>query len=153
MAYIEGEKATGCIFCVDGEEARWRERLILAMTPFALVMLNRFPYNNGHLLVAPRTHKARLEDLTTEEFFSLMGALRRSVVLVNQALQPQGMNLGMNLGRCAGAGVEDHLHWHVVPRWEGDTNFMPVVGAVKVLPQHLMESYDRLQPFFAAFQE
>ena len=151
MAYIEEEKPQKCIFCINVAEARWRDDLILAATTFSLVMLNKFPYNNGHLLVAPCRHTASLEELPAEEFSELMVMLRQAVAVVSRALRPQGMNLGMNLGKCAGAGVEAHLHWHIVPRWEGDTNFMPVVGEVRVMPQHLLESYDRLRPFFAGF--
>lgn len=151
MTYIEEEKPQKCIFCIDVAENRWRDYLVLTATTFSLIMLNKFPYNNGHLLVAPHRHTARLEELPAEEFSDLMAALRQAVAVVSRALCPQGMNLGMNLGKCAGAGVETHLHWHVVPRWEGDTNFMPVMGEVRVMPQHLLESYDRLRPFFAGF--
>lgn len=153
MAYIEEEKPQECIFCIQVAEDRWRDSLILTVTAFSLVMLNKFPYNNGHLLVAPQRHTASLEELPAEEFSDLMAVLRQAAVAVNRALRPQGMNLGMNLGKCAGAGVAAHLHWHMVPRWEGDTNFMPVVGEVRVIPQHLLESYDRLRPFFAAVPE
>jgi ATP adenylyltransferase len=113
-------------------------------------VLNKYPYNNGHLLIAPHRHTAQLADLSGGEFQDLMELLRRAVAVTETALQPQGLNIGMNLGACAGAGVADHLHWHVVPRWAGDTNFMPVVGAVRVLPQHLLESYDRLRPYFTS---
>jgi ATP adenylyltransferase len=151
MAYIEKEKLQKCIFCIDIVEDRWRDYLILTATASSLVMLNKFPYNNGHLLIAPHRHIAKLEKLSAKEFSDLMAVMRQAVAVVSQALHPQGINLGMNLGKCAGAGVEDHLHWHIVPRWEGDNNFMPVVGEVRVMPQHLLESYDRLQPFFSDF--
>ena len=111
-------------------------------------MLNKYPYNNGHLLLAPKRHEKDLPSLPVEEYVDLNEALRRSVDILRKILNPGGINLGMNLGHCAGAGVEDHLHWHVVPRWEGDTNFMPVVAETKVMPQHLLDSYDRLKPYF-----
>jgi ATP adenylyltransferase len=113
-------------------------------------MLNKYPYNNGHLLLAPKRHENHLEDLPDNEHADLQEALRRSLAIVRAVLNPGGINLGMNLGKCAGAGVEDHLHWHIVPRWEGDTNFMPVVGETRVMPQHLLESYDRLKPHFTS---
>ena len=149
MAYIEGRRPERCIFCVEAQpQESWRERLILAVTDRSVVMLNKFPYNNGHLLVAPRGHKPCLEELSAREFSDLMTTLRRGVAAVNELLRPQGANVGMNLGKCAGAGIEGHLHWHVVPRWEGDTNFMPVTGETKVISEHLMHTYDRLRPFF-----
>ena len=149
MRYIEAEKPSGCIFCPPAtDEAALRSALILEVTPYSHVMLNKYPYNNGHLLIAPRRHTAVLADLPEGEFIDLMALLRRAVAVLETALHPQGINVGLNLGTCAGAGVTDHLHSHVVPRWTGDTNFMPVVSAVRVLPQHLLESYDRLRPYF-----
>ena len=149
MAYIEeGSKKPGCIFCDKLAAADGRANLVLAQTAHSLVMLNKYPYNSGHLLLAPKKHTNQLSALLREEYEDLCGSLRLSVDIVLKALKPGGINLGMNLGRCAGAGVEDHLHWHVVPRWDGDTNFMPVVGEAKVISQHLLESYDRLSPFF-----
>jgi ATP adenylyltransferase len=153
MRYIE-EGITGeCIFCAPAAQEVRRQHLILCVTPHARVMLNKYPYNNGHLLVSPRRHTARLADLPEDEYNDLMALLRRAVAVLDTALRPQGMNIGLNLGTCAGAGITDHLHWHVVPRWTGDTNFMPVIGAVKVMPQHLMESYDQLSPLFTASPE
>lgn len=149
MTYIEGEKPDGCIFCTSTEDALLRSSLILGTSQHARVMLNKYPYNNGHLLVAPHRHTAQLTDLPEEEFCDLMALLRRALDVVQTVFRPEGVNIGMNLGVCAGAGVADHLHWHLVPRWTGDTNFMPVIGAVRVLPQHLLESYDRLRPYFA----
>lgn len=148
MAYVGGTApARGCIFCIPPEADR-RERLMLGTTPAAVVMLNRYPYTSGHLLVAPRRHVAALTDLTDAEYGDLGAALRRSAASVEAALGPQGMNLGMNLGACAGAGVLDHVHWHVVPRWAGDTNFMTTIAEARVMPQHLLETYDRLLPAF-----
>ncbi len=152
MTYIEDDtKKEGCIFCDKLKVADGRLTLVLAQTLHSVVMLNKYPYNNGHLLLAPRRHASQLSSLLLEEYADLSQALRGSVDILLKVLKPGGINVGMNLGRCAGAGVEDHLHWHVVPRWEGDTNFMPVVGEVRVMPQHLLESYDRLSPFFRAF--
>jgi ATP adenylyltransferase len=155
MAYIEqDDKAEeGCIFCTKPRQHDPREALILTQTKHSLVMLNKYPYNSGHLLLAPKRHEKQLENLPDNEHADLQEALRRSLVIMRAVLNPGGINLGMNLGKCAGAGVEDHLHWHMVPRWEGDTNFMPVVGETRVLPQHLLDSYDRLKPHFARIGE
>ncbi len=152
MAYIDQHpKGAGCIFCDKARENNLREALILARTRHVLVMLNKYPYNNGHLLIAPERHEADLSNLSAQEYAELNDALRQSVAIVREALNPGGVNLGMNLGKCAGAGVEDHLHWHIVPRWEGDTNFMPVAAETRVMPQHLIDSYDRLAPHFSNF--
>ncbi|MBI2988826.1 MAG: HIT domain-containing protein [Deltaproteobacteria bacterium] len=152
MAYVEeGSEQSGCIFCEKLKATDARSSLLLTQTAHSLVMLNKYPYNSGHLLLAPKRHTDRLSDLLREEYDDLCDSLRSSVDVVLKVLKPGGVNLGMNLGRCAGAGVKDHLHWHVVPRWEGDTNFMPVVGEVRVISQHLLESYDRLSPFFREF--
>lgn len=152
MAYIEeGSKKADCIFCDKLKEMDARSSLVLTQTVHSLVMLNKYPYNSGHLLLAPKRHINQLSVLSRAEHEDLCESLRSSVDIVLKVLKPGGINLGMNLGRCAGAGVEDHLHWHVVPRWDGDTNFMPVVGEVRVISQHLLESYDRLSPFFKGF--
>lgn len=152
MRYIEEGTTNVCIFCssTGAEPEARRHSLILWVTSHARVMLNKYPYNNGHLLVAPRRHTALLADLPEHEYNDLMALLRRSVAVIETALRPQGINIGLNLGICAGAGIADHLHWHIVPRWNGDTNFMPVIGEVKVMPQHLLASYDQLYPFFAS---
>lgn len=151
MTYIDNAKEEGCIFCDRYKVGDARSALVLAETPYSVVMLNKYPYNSGHLLLAPKRHTNRFSHLPPEEYEDLHQSMRESVEILLKVLKPGGINLGMNLGRCAGAGVEDHLHWHVVPRWEGDTNFMPVVGEVRVIPQHLWESYDRLSPFFRNF--
>lgn len=148
MTYIEEEKPEGCIFCDKPREEDARANLVLAQTLHSVVMLNKYPYNSGHLLLAPRRHENQFSSLPPEEYLDLCKALRLSLDVLGRAFRPGGFNLGMNLGRCAGAGVEDHLHWHVVPRWEGDTNFMPVVGETRVIPQHLLDNYDRLSPLF-----
>jgi len=147
MAYIGAKATADCIFCVamHGDP---RERLLLGTTAMSLVMLNRYPYQNGHLMVAPRRHTASLPDLPAAEHADLAETLRRALHSLEEAFHPEGFNVGMNLGACAGAGVLEHLHWHIVPRWSGDTNFMPVLAEVRVLPQHLLETYDRLRVAF-----
>jgi len=148
MAYVTATAPpSGCIFCVG--EGGDRERLVLGTTAASIVMLNRYPYASGHLMVAPRRHTASLPDLPADEHAELADTLRRSLATLCEVLAPHGVNLGMNLGTCAGAGIADHLHWHIVPRWTGDTNFMTSVAEARVMPQHLLETYDRLRPPFA----
>jgi ATP adenylyltransferase len=149
MELIEtGEPKQGCIFCDLPQARDDRKTLVLGRSPHTFAILNRFPYNNGHLMVVPRAHIGDLGSLPREPHEELAEMLRVAVRLVGQAYGPQGYNVGMNLGRVAGAGIEEHLHWHVVPRWNGDTNFMPVLGDTKVMNEHLLSSWDRLRPLF-----
>ncbi|HZP41273.1 MAG TPA: HIT domain-containing protein [Candidatus Binatia bacterium] len=147
MAYVGDRTERECIFCA-APRGDARARLLLGTTPASLVMLNRYPYQNGHLMVAPCRHTASLADLAPGEHADLAETLRRAIASLGSAFHPDGFNVGMNLGTVAGAGIADHLHWHVVPRWAGDTNFMPVIAETKVMPQHLLETYDRLRPAF-----
>ena len=148
LAYVAAPKAPGaeepCFICRGLGEDDDRRNLIVRRTPLAVVLLNRFPYNNGHLLVAPIAHKGRLDELTPEELLETMETVRRMVRLLDELMYPDGYNIGLNLGHAAGAGLPGHLHWHVVPRWHGDTNFMPVLGDVKVIVQSLDALYDLL---------
>ena len=149
MVYIaDASKDEGCIFCTKYREADLRAALVLAQTEHSVVMMNKYPYNNGHLLIAPKHHENNLAQLPDAVFHEVNEVLRQAVEVVRGALNPGGINVGMNLGKCAGAGIEAHLHWHVVPRWEGDTNFMPVIGETRVIPQYLLDSFDQLQPYF-----
>jgi ATP adenylyltransferase len=146
----KGDAKAGCIFCDLPRSQDDRENLILGRTQHTFAILNRFPYNNGHLMVVPRAHTADLLALPAAEYGELAQMLRVAADLVGRAYAADGYNLGMNLGRVAGAGIADHLHWHVVPRWGGDTNFMPVLGETKVMIEHLYASWDRLRPLFDA---
>lgn len=152
MAYIQAGKQQGCIFCdfpaEEGEEAD-RRNLVVHRSSHAFAILNRYPYNSGHVMVVPRAHVETLEELAPEPFADLQRELVRALAAVRRAYRPEGVNLGMNLGRAGGAGIEDHLHWHLVPRWAGDTNFMPVIGDVRVVPEALDESWLRLRAAFA----
>jgi ATP adenylyltransferase len=148
MAYIGAPKSPGCIFCAAAESSDRRASLVLAQRP-AIVMLNRYPYANGHLMVAPRTHTGDFTALPAADAQVLTHTLQQAASRLAQAFQPEGMNLGMNLGRAGGAGIADHLHWHIVPRWVGDTNFMPLLAELRVMPEHLEAVYDRLEPLFA----
>jgi ATP adenylyltransferase len=151
IAYIANEKEDGCIFCNRQHEGGEQERLVLHQGKHTIVMLNKYPYNNGHLMVAPRRHVASLEDLKPEEINDLMLAIQRCCVLLKKVLSPQGFNIGANLGKAAGAGIEAHLHFHIVPRWEGDTNYMPVLADTRVISEHLEETYKRLSHVFKDF--
>ena len=126
-----------CFICRGLAGTDDRANLLALRTPGSVVVLNRFPYNNGHLLVAPRAHKGRLDELTPEELLETMETLRHMVRVLDKLMKPDGYNVGLNLGHAAGAGLPGHLHWHVVPRWHGDTNFMPILGDVKVIVQSL----------------
>jgi ATP adenylyltransferase len=148
MTYVGAPKAPGCIFCAALTTADARASLVLTQQP-AIVMLNRFPYISGHLMVAPRRHVADLGALPADEFQTLMDVMQRTATRLRDALHAEGMNIGINLGAAAGAGVTDHLHWHLVPRWNGDTNFMPLLAEVRVIPEHLEATYDTLRPLFA----
>ena len=151
MAYIleaSGPKraeSRRCLFCVQGKAAPSAKNLVLATTPLAVVMLNLYPYNVGHVLIAPRKHRAHLADLSEAEAAELGSWLARVETALRNEYRPDGLNIGMNLGRDAGAGVLGHLHWHVVPRWSGDTNFMPVTANTKVLPESLDRTYARVK--------
>src|SRR5262245_35893352 len=133
-----------CFICQGLAAAEDRRNLIAHRTPRSVVVLNRYPYNNGHLLVAPRAHKGRLDELDADELLEVMETVRHMVRVLDRLMRPDGYNIGLNLGRSAGAGLPGHLHWHIVPRWDGDTNFMPVLADVKVIAQSLDTLYDLL---------
>ncbi len=148
LAYVSGGgESAGCVFCAapDDEEAA---PLVLFRGDACYVILNLFPYNNGHLMVVPNRHVASLADATAEELSELMELTRRAEIALTEAYAPHGMNMGINLGKPAGAGLPGHLHMHVVPRWNGDTNFMTVVGETRVLPEELPATAEKLRPVF-----
>ena len=146
MEYIKKcDEIPGCIFCVLPAAQNDRENLILYRSEKCFVMLNTFPYNTGHLMIAPFKHTADMYALDDAELLEINRTIRYAVKLLTETMQPDGFNIGVNLGRTAGAGVADHIHWHIVPRWNGDTNFMPVVADTKVLPESLLGTYDRLR--------
>lgn len=153
MEYIlNNTKETECIFCPREKEHK-AERLLLFQGTRSLVVMNKYPYINGHLLVAPLSHVAALDQLKKEEMGALMTMVSHSVAILKKTMKPEGFNIGLNLGKVAGAGVEDHLHFHIVPRWNGDTNFMTVFGDVRVIPEHMEQTYWRLLPFFKEVAE
>lgn len=150
MEYILRDKQGACIFCDFAAAPRtaYRDKLVLLVQRHALVCLNRYPFAAGHLLVAPRRHVSKLEDLPLDEYDGVMHLLRETVARLSTSTKCDAMNVGFNLGKSAGAGIADHLHGHAVPRWNGDSNFMPVLADVRVLPEHLDETWKRLAPLF-----
>ncbi|WP_250846631.1 HIT family protein [Aquisphaera insulae] len=147
--YIHDSSARGpsedsCFLCRAVEESDDRANLLVHRADHAIVVLNRYPYNNGHLLVAPRVHRGRLDELSGPDLTAPIETIRGLIRILDRMLRPQGYNIGLNLGKSAGAGLPGHLHWHIVPRWDGDTNFMPVLGDAKVIVESLYAFYDRL---------
>ncbi|MGF1582010.1 MAG: HIT family protein [Gemmataceae bacterium] len=139
------ESVKDCFICRGQNEQNDKENLIVLRESEVLVVLNRFPYNNGHLLIAPNDHIGELTDLGDKQLLQCMQVIQRMVTILKGTMQPHGFNIGLNLGRAGGAGLPGHLHWHVVPRWNGDTNFMPVLGETKVISQSLEALYELLQ--------
>jgi len=153
MEYVLSPKdGQECIFCAFPARgvAHFREDLVLVVQPLAFVCLNKYPFNAGHVLVVPRRHVSSLGELSDEEYDAFTRLLRTTVACLDDASHPNGMNLGMNLGKAGGAGIADHLHAHVVPRWLGDQNFMPVIAGTHVMPEHLDATWRRLRPSFDA---
>ncbi len=151
MQYVGGEQRPGCLFCrviehPDDEDAK----LVVWRPKGAIVLLNKFPYNPGHAMVAPIAHKASLEDLDDAESADVMSAVRRTFTVLRTVMKPDGLNAGVNVGTAAGAGIPDHVHFHVVPRWNGDTNFMAVIDDVKVVNEALTQTAEKLKLAFAA---
>jgi ATP adenylyltransferase len=151
MEYIAGPAQPGCLFCRVREAPAGDDRsnLVVHRGAGSLAMLNKFPYSSGHLLVAPEAHVGSLADLDDEQTLALMRLVRRSLAVLGAVMSPEGFNVGVNQGRVAGAGIPDHVHVHVVPRWNGDTNFMPVLGEVKVISEHLERTWERVSEAFA----
>ena len=148
MQYVAEKAPPGCFFCHAATTTDVDGALTVARDAHAVTMLNKFPYGYGHLLVAPVRHVAQPDDLDDAEYDGLQRALRRASRALRAAFGPEGMNLGMNLGAAAGAGVAEHCHWHLLPRWNGDTNFMPVVGDVKVMSEHLDATLARVRAHY-----
>jgi ATP adenylyltransferase len=147
MDYILAKKEKGCLFCRKPKEKKDKENLILYRGKTAFIVMNRFPYNNGHLMVIPNRHCVDFDELNDEESQELCFLIRLSLRVLKEAFHPHGFNVGLNIGNAGGAG-EPHLHLHVVPRWNGDTNFMPALGETKVIPEYLARTYEKLYPAF-----
>jgi len=145
VEYILGEKESKCIFCEKPKQEKDEDNYILFRGKRCLVMLNAYPYNNGHLMIAPYRHIDSVEDLEDNEARETMEILSRMITLLKKVLHPQGFNVGMNLGSVAGAGIVNHLHLHLVPRWKGDTNFMPLISNTKIISESLRKTYQKLK--------
>jgi ATP adenylyltransferase len=146
MEYLtKPDNSDSCIFCEQGTD---RDLLVFRRTPLVQIMLNRYPYCNGHMMIAPRRHTRDLGGLSESEMVQLFRSVALCKDVLTRASRPDGFNIGMNLGKTAGAGIEDHLHLHIVPRWNGDNNFMSVLADIRVLPEALLATYDRLLPLF-----
>lgn len=149
MEYISSDDKEGrCIFCPGHDRNHDTERLILRIGKRSIVLMNRFPYSNGHLLIGPLRHIASLDALSSEETLEIMTMINKAVAALKAVMHPEGFNVGLNIGKAAGAGVEGHIHFHVVPRWNGDTNFITICGETRVIPEHIQTTYRKLLPFF-----
>ncbi len=146
-------KNNGCLFEPEGECKVSKEALLLYRDDLVVVLMNRFPYTNGHLLVAPVRHISCVTELTAAENNALMEMIKKATKILKNQLKPDGFNIGCNIGATAGAGIADHLHFHIVPRWEGDHNFICVVAEIRTIPEHLDVTFDRLLPHFLALQK
>lgn len=148
IEYILSKKGPGCVFCDLPKEDRDRENLILCRGEHNFIIMNRFPYNGGHLMVVPYVHKSSFEGLSPDILAEMMELARTCTAVLGRVMRPEGFNTGINIGEAAGAGIEEHLHMHVVPRWAGDSSFMAVLDEVRVVPEHLLATYDKLYPEF-----
>lgn len=149
IEYIKAPKEEDCIFCEKSTSSNDRENLVLYRGKHAFVLMNLYPYNNGHIMIAPYDHKESISALDKETRNEIMELANSSMQILGKAMNAEGFNMGANFGKAAGAGIEEHLHFHLVPRWIGDTNFMPVAGHSKVMVEGLMETYDNLKLGFA----
>jgi ATP adenylyltransferase len=149
MDYILNvDKEDGCIFCNKKDADCNKDSLIIYKSEHSFVIMNKFPYNSGHIMVMPYSHAASLDELSGEERTDLINNLSYATEKIKALMGPEGFNIGLNLGRAAGAGVDGHLHFHIVPRWNGDTNFMTVFDDVRVVPEHLIKTYEKLYKIF-----
>ena len=152
LNYILSEKEDGCIFCIKPKQENDKKNLIIYRSEHSFVIMNLFPYNNGHLMVVPNRHIASLSDLPDNELCDLTKTLKLSEEIVRKIYSPDGVNIGINLGKAAGAGIDTHLHIHIVPRWNGDVNFMSVVGGYRVIPESFESSYNKLKEAFDRYK-
>ena len=152
LDYILGPKPDDCVFCLPETRDEDRERLVLLRARHSFVIMNKFPYNNGHLMVTPYRHLMNLADVTPEESHELMDLIRDCTIALQGQFSPQGINVGLNIGEASGAGIREHLHFHLVPRWVGDSSFMAVCSETRVVPEHLLAAYDRLKPHFVRLE-
>jgi len=145
IEYIRGEHEKGCVFCNVLNDPDERSRLVIHRGKLSLVMLNKYPYIGGHLLIAPKRHVGELDELKNTEKLELMNLATKSVSVLREAMCPHGFNIGINLGQVAGAGIPEHIHIHIVPRWSGDTNFVPILGEARIINEHLESTWENLR--------
>lgn len=152
MEHVTGNapKVQGCLFEPAGDEQYNKELLLLYRDHSVVVLLNRFPYANGHLLIAPTSHVSCITELTADDNCALMNMVQQASAILKEIFSPDGLNIGCNIGACAGAGIADHLHFHIIPRWQGDHNFMTPLAEVRTIPQHIETTFDLLLPHFKA---
>ncbi len=148
IIYLQKEKESGCILCGIANSENDVQNLVLLRSKYCFVMLNRYPYNIGHLMVVPYQHLINMNSLQEGEMIDIMKTVLLSIDNLKTVFKPQGFNLGVNIGKAAGVGIDDHIHFHIVPRWEGDTNFMPVISDVKILGEALDDTYRKLKGVF-----
>lgn len=151
MEYILGPKPDGCVFCLPEETDGDRDRLVLARGRHGFVIMNKFPYNSGHLMVTPFRHVSCITQLTDEENVELTRGIAYCTRVISDCMRPQGINIGLNLGEAAGSGIAAHIHYQLVPRWNGDSSFMAVFSETRVMPELLLSTFDRLKPFFSDY--
>ena len=153
IEYIEGEKEKGCIFCEKPKQNDDLNNLILLRGSLSFIIMNKYPYNSGHLMVVPYEHKKDFEYLTDEELLEMNRLIKISIKVLKKVMNPDAFNIGINLGKSAGAGIDEHLHFHIVPRWNGDTNFMPVISNIRVVPEALERTYKKLKKEFEKYEK
>ena len=153
IEYIRSPKEDGCIFCIKSQETNDRNNLVLYRGKEAFVLMNLYPYSNGHLMISPYQHTSETDDLSSACNSEIMDMANKSMSILSKMFNAEGFNFGANFGKAGGAGIEEHLHYHIVPRWTGDTNFMPVTGGTRVLVEGLQESWDLLKPKFNEINE
>ena len=153
IEYIRSPKEDGCIFCIKSQETNDRNNLVLYRGKKAFVLMNLYPYSNGHLMISPYQHTSETDDLSSACNSEIMDMANKSMSILSRTFNAEGYNFGANFGKAGGAGIEEHLHYHIVPRWTGDTNFMPVTGGTRVIVEGLQESWDLLKPKFNEINE
>ncbi len=156
IEYIENndkEKEKGCIFCEKPKQDKDRENLILLRGNYSFIIMNRYPYNSGHLMIVPYEHKNDFEMLNNDEIIDINNLMKISIKVLKDVMKPDAFNIGINIGKTAGAGIDEHLHYHIVPRWNGDTNFMPVIFDTRVVPEALFRTYDKLKEKIEKYYE
>jgi ATP adenylyltransferase len=146
IEYVLSKKGPECLFCTIAKKQRDRENLILLRGSYMYIVMNRYPYNNGHLMVVPYVHTSDFRGLGKDALTEMMELTKLSTERISDVMRPEGFNTGLNIGRAAGAGIDEHLHMHIVPRWVGDSSFMALAEETRVIPEHLRETYDKLHP-------